>query len=1343
MSIGFITSGTSSRTVDIYSGGGNRSVDLALQNVLNRYDKVKTDLDRLVDQAQKGTYDITSRQHYNSYNKESVNGWSENWYAEYRAVLALRADALQKKLQSSYNRVLERSAYADMNPDRQSVFAPYSNRTFKDDVNNTDILNNKMRIANVMMVDTELTSTATPNPIPPGYTPLWNTTAIQNYLSNVDGTGFPPGRVGLTSYTTYAANSVYHSYSEYTSAIAVPTPSGSDMPDWRWTDGNTPAISLPYSSSNPPNKGLDNPGSHGYASSNVTKRQAQRDKALQAINDALATWPPAPTTEPELSEYNANKDDAVEAGLQVMDNLWKGSIDTKDIDDGSNPLNPHDDNDLIPDDYRDFLNEANPQIIYQPVFDTVVNFKPGQTSTAPSPTPPTIPAPVPGDYPAIESLMQAYANPNSIIAGSGTFDPSKYQGLDGTGFRVKVPEFGMGELYNLITNVLPPDVKDTIDATTLDGLTPAINQIVQSFVGMQYNNIYKGNYYDAKPMASSIGIYGYLVKSANPFSVMANADENYPGGSIIQAGSTGFLPGIPEDNPKSQVIIPLTPLPLSIDIGFKGTIGPDLYYGQASAISNLSSRGLVAGSEVLGSVRLPTIGLGSASVAIGIGGPSGSPQAGVIINVGFSYDILAQAFKEILTRLKAFLVEAMTVNSYATSSGVAMDSYAARAEYHFTQPGFLEAVKALNFDIPVLGIPIPFPLGDLMETFMTSGLPSPVSVLTSILGLGMLDNNDDQDTYVNDQRLRERLFDYKHAVQGAESRETETGAFFATNAFLGQFEMSDMSSEYWIGTQQNEEIVNMDLARAFTTAGPEIIKTLLATASTVSNKSNSTWLTGALKAVFNGQKDKELLNIMYDLMYRDQLGKGGAKGDIGNAVGQLDIVSGFVGGSGTMGGTRIAMQKSSFTSEAYDYIENDHKPYEGDSDFNYKSGGILSGIPIVGGIFQALFEANTPDFILEGMANTRRFTKSDWDDNITLAAVTNAYNNQDAETGLGPRGKLGRGYLQYNNRQIPSMINPYPDGDTSKGWDDTDFNLGDINEVYTATRKVKFNNLTFGFGEFDQGDLTEDQITGTNPVANINSDLGATRQTAARVKRYVGSDSRITERRYDGASAVNHETFTAGTYSRGDNKKYYDRRNSYSLAFKTTADGNQYNLFGSQALNPTMGGFLKMSTIDKNKTDEALIEHNRGGMTALKAKLSGMGAATRKDVQNFGGTVEGDLNEVNTLLYEHLHVRSDGRNLSTVKEYRDVFETGLMSSIFLSGQTYHQSGGGITSSIEIRYDPTQGKSSLQTDTRENFNQSNVNFDPYNTPFLTRSRGQATTYLNSYFAYKKRSTNNKT
>ncbi|MFN8579052.1 MAG: hypothetical protein U0354_19665 [Candidatus Sericytochromatia bacterium] len=984
--------------------------------------------------------------------------------------------------------------------------------------------------------------------------------------------------------------------------------------------------------------------------------------------------------------------------------------------------------------------------------------------------------------------MNVY-NPNPAIpitdVNDSSFAKDKYQGLQGGDYRTLVPEFGMGELFNLLTNSLTPDVRDTIDATTLETLnaiTPNINQLVQSFVGMQYNNIYKGNFYESKPSAASIGIYQYSTLNGEPFGAMQDADENYPGGSIVQAGSTGFLPGIPESSPQAQVEIDIPPGVVAIYIGFKGTIGPDLYYGQQSAIGNLSSRGLVAATGVAGELSLPTIGLGSASISIGIGPPGNEAHLGIALNIGFSYDILAKAFDEILKRLKAFIVESMTVNSYATSSGVAMDSYASRAEYHFTQPGFLESVKALNFDIPVLGIPIPFPLGDMMEGFMTSGLPSPFDVAVPItidgtttnmklgdfLGLGILNDTEDEKTYVNDQRVRERLFNYKHAVQGAESRETETGAFFATNAFLGQFEMSDMSSEYWIGTQQNEELVNMDLARAFTTSGAEIIKTLLASASAVSDKSNSTFLAGALKAVLDGSKDKELQNIMYDLMYRDQYGKGSALSELpdsrGNAVGQLQKTLNYVYSEGNLWGHRLPIMKSSFTSEAYDYIENDHKPFEGDSDFNYKSGGILSGVPIIGGIFQSIFEANTPDFILEGMANTRRFTATQWDNDITLSSVQDAYNHQNDEMGLGPRGELGRGSGLYSDRyqnyfdpkqnKSFELINPYPDGDPDgKGWNDTNFDLGDINEVYTATRKVKFNNLTFGFGEFSQGDLTEDQITGSHAVANINSDLGATRQTSARVKRYVGSDSRITERRYDGASAVNHETFTAGTYSGKyylehpelglKTKKYYDRRNSYSLAFKTSADGNQYNLFGSQALNPTMGGFLKMSTIDKNKTDEALIEHNRGGMAALKAKLSGMGAATRKDVQNFGGTVEDDLNEVNTLLYEHLHVRSDGRNLSTVKEYRDVFETGLMSSIFLSAQTYHQSGGGITSSIEIRYDPTQGKSSLQTDTRETYNQGTGNFDPYNTPFLTRSRGQATTYLNSYFAYKKRSTNNKT
>lgn len=1298
MSIGFIGAGTIQRTVDIFSGGGNRSVDVSLQNVLNKYDTIKTDLDRLVDQAQRGTYDITSRQHYNSYNKEAINGWSESWYSEYRAVLALRADALQKKMQAAYNRVLERSAYAEMSPDRDSVFAPYSNRTFKDDQPNINNLNDKMRIANVMMVDTQITQ-STSTTTPTNYSQLWSAGAISSYLNNVDGTGFPAGRAPLTGYTDRATYYAYHSFSE--------TSSGTDYADWRWPSGNTPLKAPPTAP-------------HGYDGTTQTTRQNQRNAVAQAINDTLATWPAPPTTEPELSEYNANRDDAVEAGLQVADGLWKGGVNSSD-----------DDGDGFSDDFRDYL---SPTDFYNQVAQVVKSFKPN-TGTG-GVTPGT-------NTGGPEDLINAYMN------GAASFDASNYMGLLPGDFRVQVPEFSMGDLISM----LPPDVKDTIDTTTLQTIDMAnINQLIQSFIGMQYNNIYKGNYYSSQPNASSIGIYTYGTANDKPFHDIQQADEDFPGGSVIQAGSTGIIPGIPSDDPNSQVKIPLTPIPLTIYLGFKGTIGPDLYYGHQSAIANTSSQ------RPVNNFSLPTIGLGSASVSIGIG-PPGGVHGGVIINTSFSYDIMAKAFEEILKRLKTYLVEAMTVNSYATSSGTAMDSYASRAEYHFTSPGFAEAMKALNFDIPVLGIPIPFPLGSFANTLMFNGLPSPFGFLSDALGVGLLDNTDADSTYVNDQRLRERLFNYKHAVQGAESRETETGAFFATNAFLGQFEMSNMESEYWIGTQQNEEIVNMDLARAFTTSGAEIIKTLMASVASamgVANPTGKSIIDGALKAIMDGMQDKALLNAMYDLMYRDQLGSGGSKGDFGNAVGQL--LPGNL--SGLSIGTRSSMQKSTFTSEAYDYIENDHKPFEGDSDFNYKQSGLLSGIPLIGDIFDTLFTANTPDFILEGIANTRRFTVSQWDSNITVAAVAGAGANQDAETGLGPRGYAGRGGGQYNTAHPymnPSTVNfgstnPAPDGNTGKGWDDTA--MGDINEVYTATRKVVFNNLTYGFGEFSAADLVEDQITQADPTAIISSDLGASRTTTAHVERYVGADSRITERRYDGANGVDHETFSTNMYTAvdpnaaslgaGSNaRKYYDRRNQYSLSFTTKADGNEYNLFGSQALNPTMGGFLKMGVIDKNKTDEAILAHNQSGMTGMKTKITSMTAAQRANMQNFGGASDGSLNEVNEMLYDHLHLRADGKNLSTIKEYRDVFETGLMKSIFISGQTYHPSGGGITSSLEIRYDSTQGRSALQTGTREDYNASSANFDPYNTPFLTRSRGQATMYLNTYFAYKKRATNNKT
>ncbi|RZK06332.1 MAG: hypothetical protein EOO43_21845 [Flavobacterium sp.] len=210
------------------------------------------------------------------------------------------------------------------------------------------------------------------------------------------------------------------------------------------------------------------------------------------------------------------------------------------------------------------------------------------------------------------------------------------------------------------------------------------------------------------------------------------------------------------------------------------------------------------------------------------------------------------------------------------------------------------------------------------------------------------------------------------------------------------------------------------------------------------------------------------------------------------------------------------------------------------------------------------------------------------------------------------------------------------------------------------------------------------------------------------------------------------------------------------MSFSTKSDSNnQINLFGSQALNPTIGGFIKMGEIDKNKLDTVAVMHSgtykrisdgkifyekptdydatkytyTDGMNAVR----NLGAAANSsEVQKFGGSVDGELNELNQTLYDHLHLRVDGSNLDLIKEYRDVFETGLMKSIFINGQSYHPSGGGITSAIEIRYDSGKGRDVVQgaktgeeyIKTREFYDAASSNFDPYNTPFLTRISASA-------------------
>jgi len=192
MSIGFLGVSSSQRTVDVFSGNATSVVDRSLQGTLSNYSSVRGDMGKLIDNAVRGSFDISSQQHYNRYTKEAATGWAENWYAEYKAVLALRADALQKKLQAAYNRVLEKSVYAEIKPNSESVFAPYANRTF----NVTDT-NYKMPVSEIFYSDVSTPTGYSTDPVnPTNVTPPNWTQRIRESIQRWGNISLP-GSLGL------------------------------------------------------------------------------------------------------------------------------------------------------------------------------------------------------------------------------------------------------------------------------------------------------------------------------------------------------------------------------------------------------------------------------------------------------------------------------------------------------------------------------------------------------------------------------------------------------------------------------------------------------------------------------------------------------------------------------------------------------------------------------------------------------------------------------------------------------------------------------------------------------------------------------------------------------------------------------------------------------------------------------------------------------------------------------------------------------------------------------------------------------------------------------------------
>lgn len=1481
MSIGFLEAGTGRKSTDPVSGS---QVDISLQSVLSKYDTIKTDVSRLVDNARYNTFEITGKQHYNTYSNDTLNGWAENWYAEYRAVLGLRADALQKKLQSAYNRVLEKSTYAEMAPNAESVFAPYANRTFSyaDTTYKTPVSQALLRDVDVAAPPAAFTNPP-PTTSPPydwqaqvmdatlaGYNAADKTNPTQNpwlILPPNDGT---PGKVynqaQLGQFQREAVRNaindtiVQNSMTDPNEIKAMVKMVINQANQTLGTSGGatvTPAQVLPYG------KGimnLENPPSepqittyHERMLTSATKSSATvhfldgnvsgfipttaevggtphtymwRDPILgiQSITTGAARLPinvvngvtnyiamqgnvggqtiPARTsydlyaavtggvpttsfdndtyvlmgaatgTQPSktsltlggrlsASDYVVNGADravavAIPAGASAYFydgtgmNYAAGGTNAVTVQrynlypvdqlGAGNPAAPNDPGGpgTAPDS-TSTASSAEWYINNNPAFGinywNVGSEHPAGAITGMAITPGLADpgwnniSVSDGMYAQLRRTSQIYYNaisgqsglPTPAPSGPGFTPPTTGEGFwqgyapDAAGtegsLKISVPMFGGGSAANGSTQIdikdyVSPEVWDTLSAnpTAAAAAAAAIaetnNQIRNLFVGRQYNDITGGNDYDDDHNVTSVAIVPhpipYMTSSTSPVKTVVqninNQSINYLGASIAFAGSASIFPSI-------DITIPLNAGIISGDIRLLTFIGPDIFRGHMSAIGD--------GDPLL---AFPNIGMGSITVDINITLTIPTPFGPIIIPIGLgitvnqSYDIATDIVRKFMDGVKKLAVETIQTQAYSASSGIAMDSYASRAEHHFTEPGFSEAMKALKFNI--LGIDFDF--GETFNDLLFDGGDF----------LGPLITGNAKDTQVNKYTIRERLMDYKTSVQGAESRETDTGAFFSTNAFLSQFEMGDMEYQYWTGTQQNEEVVNTDLLRALSSTGKEFYRLIMSAIKlgSSSNGGAAGLLGGVLSMVLNSAAEAKMAEIFWNLFYKDQ-----------NLEGFINPIAGF--GS-----------ESWFKGEGYNYIESDHKPFEGDSDFNYPPQN--SPFSFIGD----LFDKGTPDFVLEGYANTRRFRKGTANqavvaENVTMSDYNNG-GNTTTQDGFGPRGLAGSGV---QNGAL------YGDNYGEQGdigfWNDTA--LGDINEVYVGTRTVKFSNLTTGFNEFTTADVTTGAgvvtDTGLTGDSNITGSLGATRQVLTDADRYTGSDSRAYNKRYEGGGDVNMETFNTGLYSNkyGGVRGHYDRRNQYSLKFDPAKDtGGAITMFASQALNPAFGGFIKMAEIEKNKWDNLLQEHETNGMTGVRA----LGA--NANYQNFGAATDNSLNELNKTLYEHLHLREDGRNLSIIREYRDVFDTGLMKNVFISGQTYHPSGGGINSSIEIRYNPFGGANAVQADTRDNFDGNGVAginpyFDPYNQTTLRKTAGSASIYLNNYIANKKRAGNKKT
>lgn len=731
-----------------------------------------------------------------------------------------------------------------------------------------------------------------------------------------------------------------------------------------------------------------------------------------------------------------------------------------------------------------------------------------------------------------------------------------------------------------------------------------------------------------------------------------------------------------------------------------------------------------------------------------------------------SYDILTDVMYRYLDGMKHEVVDSLSVYSYATSGGYAMDSYGLRGEYQFTEKTAFESIKKMP---DLFGI---VPMADMIE--MAVGL----------LGL--------EDYEINNYDLKEEgIFkgDQMHSMNAAEARELDTGAFFTTAAFLSQFQLSDLSYTYWTGTHQNEEVANMDTLRLVSLTGKEMMKFLNKALFTVAGRID--WdgpLAAVTLSVLNfmlaGFQQGVNEAMMWDILMHDQ------------------DEQGFV--------TTIKITQSSLKSEGYDFIEDERKLFAYDYEQTTKKGIMQTAVASAFGSFEL------PNQVMSGLANTRRYKpylqgvdgragRQGWGgadalDTANEASVTQgpgaqpkvhtlirhsvqtaiAAGNSTEDTLEFSGGTFEVGdeieilahdgphtvTIQSINGDIltfdppitnapdpgePYVVigsqiinhtgeNRYDDNwDIKAGfWEDT--GLGDINEVYVRKNTVTYtDSITHGLS----GTV---QVSGT-----MDPDLGITVTTT--VDRYVGSHNRIIGRSYDPANPLNLQSFRTGYFasryfgsyiSEGTatddmvvydidgtvdgregvtvrmhgGQKYYDRKNDYEFSV-TTADGTSVNLTRQSALAPVFGGRMKIATIDQDNPN-----------------------------QPFGASTTGQTNELTETLYHYMRVNAEGTNAQLVREYRDVFNLGLLDDIFITASANAPTGGGVTSSVRIKFrnvdddpvTPLQYGAYEAARNSEVVGSSLMQAEPgylgERNLFKNTNRSIADVYLSSFFAFKR-------